>query len=459
MKKLLHTILFLLAATAASAQDPSSYFMEGSLFRSQWNPAFAPLRGYVNIPVLGGVQVGMDGNVSLDRILYPAAGGGLDLLVSSNVPASVALDGLKSKNSLAISSRLNLIGFGAFRPDHKTFWSFDISTRVDADVRMPYELFEFLKTGNSTEIRDIGIAAEAYLEAAFTYSFPINDRIYLGVRGKFLAGMARARVNLDRFDAYLGADKWTADAHGTMEISGPDLDRKMLEDGTQAYDLGGFDFGSNNLSPAGYGFGFDVGVTYDVLPELQLSASVNDLGVMFWSKGRTQVGKVDQPIEFTGVEITDDQVTNPKLDLDDLEFKVADPEGKGTMLCTSFNVGAEYELWRHKIGLGLLYRGKVYEYKTRHNLTASVNFHPARWVCLTGSYSFIDNHAGAVGLAVNLCPSWINFYLATDILTSKKSAQWIPVKQSMMNVTFGIGIPIGKRSHRIAEYIDYSDRR
>lgn len=456
MKKLCHTLLFLLVATAVWAQDPTSYFMEGSTFRSQMNPAFAPLRGYVNIPILGGIQIGTGGNISLDKILYPV-NGELTLLLNGSVPAAVALDGLKSKNSLSTSTSVNVIGFGAFARDHKTFWSFDLNLRADTDTRMPYELFDFLKTGNSTEIRDIGVSAEAYLEAAFTYSFPLTDKIYLGVRGKFLAGMARTRVNLDRFDASLGIDKWTAQAHGTMEMTGIGAETKILEDGTPAYDLGDFNF--DKYTPSGYGFGIDVGVTYDVLPDLQLSASVNDLGAMFWNKGRTQYGRIDEEIEFTGVEITDDDVINPKLDLDDLEFKIADPSGKGTMLCTSFNVGAEYEVWRHKIGLGLLYHGKVYEYRTLHNLTASVNFHPARWVCLTGSYSFVDNRSGAVGLAVNLCPSWINFYLATDVLTGKKTRQWLPVKQSTMNVTFGIGIPIGKRSHRIAEYIDYSDRQ
>ena len=33
-----------LLATGAAAQNPSAYFMEGSTFRSQFNPAFAPLR-------------------------------------------------------------------------------------------------------------------------------------------------------------------------------------------------------------------------------------------------------------------------------------------------------------------------------------------------------------------------------------------------------------------------------
>lgn len=50
MKKIIYTLIAAFVACTAVAQTPSAYFMEGSTFRSQLNPAFAPLRGYVNIP-------------------------------------------------------------------------------------------------------------------------------------------------------------------------------------------------------------------------------------------------------------------------------------------------------------------------------------------------------------------------------------------------------------------------
>uniref|UniRef100_UPI003FD73941 DUF5723 family protein n=1 Tax=Alistipes putredinis TaxID=28117 RepID=UPI003FD73941 len=61
--------------------------MEGSTFRSQLNPAFAPLRGYVNIPVLGGVQVNVSGNLSVSDIFYPV-NGSLVTLFDKNVSAA-----------------------------------------------------------------------------------------------------------------------------------------------------------------------------------------------------------------------------------------------------------------------------------------------------------------------------------------------------------------------------------
>lgn len=45
MKKRILTLVAVLLASAAAAQNTTAYFMEGTTFRSQLNPAFAPFRG------------------------------------------------------------------------------------------------------------------------------------------------------------------------------------------------------------------------------------------------------------------------------------------------------------------------------------------------------------------------------------------------------------------------------
>lgn len=106
MKKIIYTLIAAFVACTAVAQTPSAYFMEGSTFRSQLNPAFAPLRGYVNIPVLGGVQVNASGNLSVSDIFYPV-NGSLVTLFDKNVSAAEALGNLRSKNMLGVDTRIN----------------------------------------------------------------------------------------------------------------------------------------------------------------------------------------------------------------------------------------------------------------------------------------------------------------------------------------------------------------
>ena len=105
MKKIYAFLFTLLLASGAAAQNPTAYFMEGSTLRSQFNPAFAPLRGYVNIPGLGGLDINVSGNLSIDKILYPR-NGKLVTLLDSSVSTADALSGLKADNLLGLDTRV-----------------------------------------------------------------------------------------------------------------------------------------------------------------------------------------------------------------------------------------------------------------------------------------------------------------------------------------------------------------
>lgn len=460
MKKTALLIVTLLLAAVVAAQNPTAYFMEGSTFRSQFNPAFAPLRGYVNIPGAGGIQVGTGGNLAVSDILYPR-GGSLVTLLDNTVSAAEALGNLRERNLLGTDARVNLIGFGAFTRNRKNFWSFDLNLRVNQDASLPYSLFEFLKKGSSTDIRDVSVGVDSYLEAGFNYSFPLlNDKLYIGVRGKFLVGAARAELRYDHLKATLDENVWRVDATGVLDVTaaGTTVETSLNDRGEETYKPNDLDF--EPKKPAGYGFAVDLGATYDILPNLQASLAVNDLGFISWSGKHNVSGRSAKELTFEGVQVDEyGTSTQPEFDLDILEFTPIEARSHSKMLRASLHAGLEYELWRHKIGIGLLYSARFWEYKTLHNITGSVNFHPVRWLTLTGSYTVIDTRGGAVGLALNLHPGWINFFIATDLLTTKHTPQWVPVDKSSMNVTLGLGIPVGKRSHRIAAYIRPGDRR
>lgn len=459
MKKLYTILAALLLTASVAAQNPTAYFMEGTTFRSQFNPAFAPLRGYFNIPGLGGMNLAMTGNLSVDKILYPH-NGGLVTLLDGAISSSQALGNLKANNLLGIDTRVNLIGFGAFTKNHKNFWSFDINIRVNADVNLPYELFDFLKTGHTSPINNLGMATDTYMEAGFNYSFPLlGDKLYIGTRVKFLAGAARARLNYDRFDVQLKEDMWNVEAAGQLDVSGSfiETDIHTSKQGNRSYTFADMGFDFTNFKPAGYGFAIDLGATYDILPNLQASLAVTDLGFINWDKKYTLSGRSAKEISFKGISIPS-STPLPNFDFNVIEFTPEAAKGITRMINATINAGVEYQVWNHKIGVGLLYTARFRELKTLHNITGSVNFHPVRWFTLTGSYSVIANRGGAVGLALNLNPNWINFYIATDIVTGQHGSYFIPIKQSLMHVTLGLGIPIGKRSHRIAAYIYNKDK-
>lgn len=139
MKRIPIYIIALLAAATAAAQNPTTYFMEGSTLRMQYNPAFAPHRGYFNVPGAGGVQVGVNSSLTLDNLLYPRDGR-LVTLFDASVPTSEALRNIRDKNTLTAGTRVNLLGFGSYTRNRKHFWSFDLNLHASATLNIPGKL-------------------------------------------------------------------------------------------------------------------------------------------------------------------------------------------------------------------------------------------------------------------------------------------------------------------------------
>lgn len=457
MKRLLSTLTAVLVCASAAAQSPTLYFMEGVPQRSQMNPALAPQRGYFNIPALGGVAVTAGGNTSLDNLLF-RRDGRLVTLLSPSVSSAEALAGLRPNNLVNGDMRLNLLGFGAYASDRKSFWSFDLDLRTSASSQFPYELFRFFKTGESTRIRNLGLSAETFAEAGFNYSFPVGERVYVGARVKFLVGLARAKACFTQFDVSLGENEWYADAVGELEIDSRLLTlpakREQGADGVYRdyYRLDDLKF-DTKFAPAGYGAAVDIGATYEPVRNLQVSAAISDIGFIAWSKAGSTRGTVARKLTFSGAQVDASGVADIDFDLDDLKFEKAGRRSVTRMLRYTMNLGAEYRLWERRVGVGALYQIRRYDYTALHDLTASVDFRPVRWFGLTGSCSFIANRACALGLGLNLNPGWISFYVATDVLLSEKSAQWIPLRQGRMNFDLGIGIPMGRYGRRSAAVV------
>lgn len=462
MKKTLVFLVALLLAAGVAAQNPTTYFMEGSIFRQQFNPAFAPLRGYVNLPLAGNIHVGLNMPLPANKIFYPQ-GGKLVTLLDSSILPDQALQGVQANNLLKLELRDNIIGFGKFTKNHKNFWSFDINLHTNLELNLPGSFFEFIKRGQEGSIRNLGTSADLYLDAGFAYSFPLlGDKLYIGAKAKFLLGVARMKLNFERFDVTMQDDRWAVESLTSIEaniLGNTNPKYTYDQNGTPYFEIGDL-FNINKFQPAGYGFAVDLGATYDILHNLQVSLAVTDLGFISWSKGGSCYGESQSYTEYTGVIVEGGQVPeSPNFSFEEImRFRPTNPQSTTRMLRASLNAGIAYWLWQHRISLGAFYQMRLWEYKNLHSITGSVNFSPARWFTLSGSYTLQGRYGSTVGVGMNICPNWINFFIGTDVLVAKHTTQWIPIDRSSMNFTFGLGFPIGKRSRRIEEYIRVGDR-
>lgn len=292
-----------MTALTASAQEAlrSAYFLPGYNFRHELNPALAPERGYVAIPALGGLNIGLNSNIGLSTFLYPVGGGRLTTFMSPTVGTDEFLGKLKDRNHFTQSASVNLLSFG-FR-GFGGYNTVGISVRESASLVIPKDMLAFMKrgmTGPSTHynFKDLGINAKVIGEIAFGHSRAITKDLRVGAKVKVLLGGANVNARISDMDITLSDQIWQIKAQGEMAIaagkglrvptkyelgkeSASSPDANMVEWGDIDYDSFGM---------SGFGLGFDLGATYQLLPNLELSAAVLDLGMMSWNnviKGQT----------------------------------------------------------------------------------------------------------------------------------------------------------------------------
>lgn len=447
MKRLLLPVLLFILSSTALAQDMTSYFVDGSTKRSQLNPALAPLKGYTNIPFIGDISVGVSGNVPFGALLFNQDGV-LKSFSDNAISTDAVLSQLGARNDISINSRIGLVGFGKYTRNRRDFWSFDLAFSIDAEVNAPRELFSFLKGGEAVDIQDVRVSLQSYADASFNYSFRVAKRLYLGFRAKAIVGMMGTDLALDRFAVSTGMNNWYADVSGSLEMNGIS-DELQTGDSISFEELSDYIDITNMVKPSGYGGAIDIGATYDLTDWLQLSASVGDLGFIKWGNNSTRRFAFEQHVSSDDVTIVDGKVEYPEdINFENVKLTVVDGKASTQRLTTRINVGADFEFLNHRLGVGVLYNARIAANRTYHTLMGSVNIHPLRWLGVTAAYSVLDNKAGAVSLALNLCPGWINFYVATDVLLNKHIAYMIPERGSRANVTFGLAIPMGRWGER-----------
>lgn len=458
MKKILTFVaIFSAAALTAAAQVRTSYFVETSTFSNQFNPAFAPNYGYIRFPFVGGFNFNLDGTLSInDFIVQNPNGPGLTTILSSSVSEAEALKGFnKNMNSFNFNNNINLLGFGGFTKNRKNFWSVDMNLHLEAALDIPYEFFKFMKSvsdgENVSDFSEMQLLAQSYADIGFNYSLPITDRLYVGARAKLLVGLAHANARMNNFKLTTGDQEWSAEMQAEMDLYLNGLTARANQDIDEVFE----NFNASNIKGAsGYGFAVDMGAVYNILDNLQVSVAVNDLGFIRWGNS-ARFATNGEFISFSGVDMTVDAdgvtVTDPDIKLDELGLSaIGDGEGKSAPIRATVNAGVKYDVWQHRLGIGLLYHGRMGLYAPSHNLTASLNFHPLSWFTLAPSYTFNNNRGGAVGLALNIAPKGFNFFVATDVLTSKLAKNmYLPYAQDRMTFTFGVATNIGRRSQRV----------
>lgn len=453
----------LIAGGTATAQNlNSAYFTDNYAFRHDMNPAFGNEQGYVSIPVLGNINVGVQGNFGYEDVIMHNPRYGVDsdkkmtTFMNPYISDSKALDGFASGNN-RLAGNVNIAILSAGFKGFGGYNTIEVNSKTSFGMVLPYELFAFARNiGNNTyNIGDISANAQSYAEIALGHSHQINDKLRIGAKLKFLFGLGRADFSFKNVKADLaGTDKWTVSGDALAEVSVQgfkyESEKKEYKDEAKGEYERVNDVDIDGYGLSGFGMAVDLGAVYKINDDWTVSASVLDLGFINWKNNMRAVNK-DKKFEFNGFHDTsvkseggntvDDQTDKYSDQITDfINLKDEGDNGsRSTGIGATVNVGCEYTLPVYrKVTFGLLSSTRINGDYSWTEGRLSANWKPLKWI--DGGVNFaVNSFTTSMGWVLNIHPKGFNLYMGMDHILGKMSKECIPLS-SNANVSLGMSI-------------------
>ena len=466
--KIAAALLLALAAPATSmAQNSlrSAYFTEGYTYRHHLNPAFAGERNYVSMPLigLGNFNIGLQSTVGVSDFIHKLPDGSLTTFLNEAVDANEFLDGLKKRNRMNLDFDMTLLSFGF----HKWggFNTFDLSIKSGTRMNLPKDLFAFAKMGQSGattyNLKDMGIFTNNYAEIALGHSRKILDNLTVGAKVKFLLGIYSADFHVNDMQLTLSDEKWAVSGQGEFSSAGiVDIPTKLKEktDNGQTVQEEELDFDNIEMGDpiGGFGMAFDLGATYKVREDLELSLALLDLGWISY-KNATKATMAAEPWSFEGFTNVpfdsdnpgnnisiEDQIDNLEDELEDLFQMKAQGKDKHTKaLGATLNIGALYTFpYYDKLKFGFLESTRINGRYSWSEGRFSANVAPAK--CFDASISYaVSSFGHSFGWILNYHGRGFGLFLGSNHQFFKVTPQFVPVNNANANFSIGINFPFG----------------
>lgn len=459
-RRLLSAAALLLLCASVNAQVlRTGYFTEGNVLRYRLNPALMSTRGHASIPVLGNMNIESTGNVGMGNFLYksPFDNNKLVTFLHPGVDAADFLGKLDKDNRIAMNLDMTILSasfhaWGGFN-------SIDLTFRSSTGISLPYDMLRFMKvTGNGEyEFSDVNVHTRNFVDLSLGHARKINASLTVGARLKFLFGLGYADVAFDNMSIRTSADRWEIMANGNADIAfggrftcsaDKSISGKSMVDGYEDMAAG----------VNGFGAGVDLGAVYEfntgVLDGLILSASLNDLGFISWSKAAHAAISPDAPYVFDGFDNMGIHGGNNTLDeqwevmRDDLEdFFALEDKGERSVtegIGAKLNVAAEYKMpFYRRLSVGLLYTGCFDGPYTYNQGMLVINVSPLNVLDFAVS-GRVGTYGAGFGAMANFHCTGFSFFIGTDCFMGKVSKQLIPLENMNTSVSFGVNIALGK---------------
>ena len=443
-------LLFCLGSVWGQDGNNLTYYLANFPQRIRLNPAYQPeYRAWVGLPVLSGVSLNyMNSSFGLNDLLQK---GGKDSLY---VDIDRMYKSLRKRNIISFNNENSVLTVG-FRVN-SWYATLDVTQKNDFVFRTNKDIFTFLKNGNAgyigktTDLGKLGLRASVYDEFAIGLSKQVNSRLTVGVRVKYLLGIANVHMRNSKITVHTQADGNTLELHSKQDIrlSAPVTMTENPVSQGEYIDWDNFDFDLDDfktsmvLNTKNPGFAMDLGAEYQLNERLKLYASLTDLGFIHWGAKNYRFTQ-NTRFEWKGADISDihqniDDAFDDMIDSLKDNFRLVRGESSyTTMLHTRFYTGAEYEVSR-MLSVGGLLQLSMMEKVFYPSLTASANARLLRNVSASLSYTILPGNYVNLGAGVTAKLGPFQLYVATDnLLAANYTATQSAGARFGINMLFG----------------------
>ena len=465
-RKYILAVALTASAGSVMAQDlNSAYFTDDFKYRHDMNAAYGNEQGYVALPILGNLNVKLQGSFGVGDVLFKNPYYGNPKYPNAKKTATFMHPGISSEeamsgfdkdgNSLIFDIDLPILsvgfkGFGGYN-------TFEVKERSHFGISLPYAFFDFAKNMSNKEYTfdDLGARGWTYAEVALGHSRQITENLRVGVKLKALLGGAYADLSMDGVKANMQGNTWTisgkAKAELNMKGATYETESKEYKNKPGSYNqVTGVDVDSPGLG--GFGLGVDLGALWefkDMAPWLdgaKVSASITDLGYIKWDN--TMLAESSgKPFVFEGFNMRyeDGSFENGGDDIgDDLaDFAHLEDQGKisgkTTPLAATVRLGVEYPLpVYNKLSFGLLGTHRFDGLYSWSEGRLSANWAPLSW--LDGGVNVAaTSFCTTMGWVLNIHPVGMNLFVGMDHILGKTGASMVPL-DSNLSFNFGMNV-------------------
>jgi hypothetical protein len=443
------------------AQDNTLYLMPDIPQANQLNPAYFKLcRIYVELPVISSVKVNIrNSGFGFHDVIQSGTGSQSDTYLLH----AISLDNrLKAMNYVQTETDIDLLGFGFGLKEW--YFTFGISNHSDALFSYPHDISllrdDYLQKasiyGGQLDLNDLGTEMTVWNSIGVSAAKEIRDGLKIGLRLKYLQGMANVISRHSELFLNYSADSVALEALMKYRINASfpvvvgrtpnGMVNSLNFDNSFSNFTGDFIFNRNR------GVSIDAGFVYDINDITQLTGSITDLGFIHWRKN-TNSFTAERNDLFNATSLAQFQANTNSLDLvkaiSDSVSRVfiSSPGTYYTLTPIKIFGGITRQVFP-RIRAGAMTRIEIYNLHVMPSLSLSMNFNPVPPVSASLSYTIMNNKFNQIGAGIALGNKVAQFYFITDNIVLRwtkdfQSSYFWPYNARMVSFRFGINLLFG----------------